>query len=67
MTWDRGVPGLDGARGNKQVQRPNFQPKVFQEQMYCIEARTCDIAGTFGALGIMPPPLGMPSRCVYST
>jgi len=26
---------------------PMFEPKVFWEEMYCIQQKTCDIVGTF--------------------
>ena len=39
----RGVTGLRGARGKKQVWHLMFVPEVFRKQMYCIEESTCDI------------------------
>jgi len=32
-----------------------FEPDVFRKQMHCIEESTCDIVGTFRALGIVRP------------
>jgi len=33
---------------------PIFKPKVFREQKHCIEEDTCELVGSFGALGIFP-------------
>ena len=32
---------------------PIFKPKVFREQVHCIEESTCETVGSFGALGIV--------------
>jgi len=38
---------------------PILEPKVFREQMYCIEKSTCHILGTFWH----PPAIRRPGRC----
>ena len=64
--WYRGVTRLDGARARSKFGAPIVEPEVFRKQIYCIEASTCDIVGTFGAprsdsappfsaRGIVPP------------
>jgi len=34
-------------RARSKFAAPKFEPEVFRKQMYCIEASTCDIVGTF--------------------
>jgi len=34
---------------------PVFEPEIFQEQMYCIEGSTCDMAGSFRRPGHRTP------------
>jgi len=48
----RGVMRLDGARGNKQVWHPMFEPEVFRKQMYGIEVLvTCGLPRVSRAWG----------------
>jgi len=32
-----------------------FQPEIFLKQIQCVKESTCDLVGTFGAQGIVPP------------
>jgi len=50
-----------GARSK--FETPKFEPEVFRKQMYCIEERTSDIVGTFGALVIQRIVIQRPGDC----
>jgi len=52
----RAVPRPDGARGKEQFSCPMFEPKVFREQMHCIEKVLVTLLGLFGAPVVVPRP-----------